>query len=152
MKSMRNNTKDWLKYMKEKEPENSNLPGSWERKLTKFQKIMILKVLRAERVTFAISEFVAENLGEKFQGLPPTQLADVYKDTTKLSPIIFVLSTGADPTSVLLRLSKEMKMEKKLSIISLGQGQGNPSITFCKNFYWAVRKYPRLSMCAFNAS
>jgi len=124
IKSMQNNEKDWMNYMKEKDPESAKLPGSWDRKLTQFQKIMILKVLRAERVTFAISDFVAENLGEKFQGLPPTQLADVYKDTTKLTPIVFVLSTGADPTSVLLRLSKEMKMEKKLAIISLGQGQG----------------------------
>jgi len=122
--SIRNNISGWTKFLKSKVPENENFPGQWKNCLTDFQQMMILNILRVERVTFAISNFVSNNLGAKFQGLPPTQLSHVYKDTTKLTPIIFVLSTGADPTSVLLRFAKEMKKSEKLSIISLGQGQG----------------------------
>jgi dynein heavy chain len=38
------------------------------------------------------------------------------------TPIIFILSTGADPTSSLLKYASEKG--KIISVISLGQGQG----------------------------
>lgn len=40
------------------------------------------------------------------------------------TPCIFILSTGADPTSTLLRFAKKRGFGDKLFIVSLGQGQG----------------------------
>lgn len=45
------------------------------------------------------------------------------QDTACTTPIIFVLSTGADPTSSLLRFAEEMEYQERLHVISLGQGQ-----------------------------
>jgi len=39
-------------------------------------------------------------------------------------PIVFVISPGSDPYDDLLKLATELKMNKKLQAISLGQGQG----------------------------
>lgn len=48
----------------------------------------------------------------------------VYNDTDVKTPLIFVLSQGADPTSQLIKFAKDKNFSEKLNIISLGQGQG----------------------------
>jgi dynein heavy chain len=47
---------------------------------------------------------------------------DIYKDSDNRTPVIFVLSPGADPTSNLLKFATEINAV--VDIISLGQGQG----------------------------
>ena len=48
---------------------------------------------------------------------------ELMADATRSTPVVFVLSTGADPTSSLLRYAQSMGMENSLGVISLGQGQ-----------------------------
>jgi dynein heavy chain len=48
----------------------------------------------------------------------------VMKDTNLQTPIIFILSTGADPTGMLFSYAKTQNYLARLQIISLGQGQG----------------------------
>lgn len=40
------------------------------------------------------------------------------------SPLLFILSSGADPMHDLLKFAELMKMSRKMHAISLGQGQG----------------------------
>ena len=53
-----------------------------------------------------------------------SDLAVAFKDSSPVSPLIFVLSQGTDPAADLYKFTEEMKFTKKLSAISLGQGQG----------------------------
>ena len=55
-----------------------------------------------------------------------SQTADlslVFKDSSPTTPLIFVLSVGTDPAADLYKFAEEMRFSKKLSAISLGQGQ-----------------------------
>lgn len=52
-------------------------------------------------------------------------MAEIYNDSDVKTPIIFVLSTGADPTSLILTFADKTKMRDQLRPISLGQGQGS---------------------------
>ena len=47
----------------------------------------------------------------------------MYKDSSPTTPLIFVLSQGTDPAADLYKFAEEMRFAKKLTAISLGQGQ-----------------------------
>ena len=64
------------------------------------------------------------NLGKKYVEPPPFDLSACYADSTPITPLIFVLSPGSDPTAALLQFAGERGMAGRLLAISLGQGQG----------------------------
>ena len=99
------------------------MPGSWQTDLDQFQKIIVLKCLRADKVTQAMQDYVAENLGQRFIEPQTADLHLVYKDSSPTTPLIFVLSQGTDPAADLYKFAEEMRFAKKLTAISLGQGQ-----------------------------
>jgi len=57
----------------------------------------------------------------------------VYKDSSPTTPLIFVLSQGTDPAADLYKFAEEMRFGKKLSAISLGQGQVGFCFVFVSN-------------------
>ncbi|KAJ3214893.1 Dynein heavy chain 1, axonemal [Dinochytrium kinnereticum] len=105
-------------------PHREKLPGRWNDGLNSFQKILVLRCLRADRVTSSIQDFVADQLGDRFVEPQTSDLAVVYKESSAVVPLIFVLSPGADPASSLYKFAEEMRFSKKLTGVSLGQGQG----------------------------
>ncbi|XP_019331155.1 dynein axonemal heavy chain 1 [Alligator mississippiensis] len=106
------------------EPHREPLPGIWNTKLDSFQKLLVLRCLRGDKVTNAMQDFVTENLDERFIEPQTTDLSAVFKESTSTTPLIFVLSPGTDPAADLYKFAEEMKFSKKLAAISLGQGQG----------------------------
>jgi len=82
----------------------------------------ILRCIRPDLLVPAISNFVVENIGPYFISPPAFDLAVVFKDSGPSSPLIFVLSPGADPLNALEKYAEQKK--KQCLKISLGQGQG----------------------------
>merc|ERR1711998_294957 len=107
-------------------PQYAKLPGGWEDKLTNFQKLLVLRALREEKAVFGVREFVAKELGKVFTESPAFNLEACYADSNKVTPLIFILSSGADPNDYLIALAKDKgkRLNENLRIISLGQGQG----------------------------
>ncbi|KAF1784043.1 P-loop containing nucleoside triphosphate hydrolase [Phytophthora cactorum] len=99
-------------------PHAEVLPEPWDSTLTNFQKLLVLRVFREEMLVFGTREFF-------FTESPPFDLGGCYRDSKPETPLIFVLSPGADINDYLLELAKqEGKDGSGLKIISLGQGQG----------------------------
>lgn len=42
------------------------LPGEWDSDLDSFQKLLVLRCLRADRLTHGLQDFVASQLGQSF--------------------------------------------------------------------------------------
>ena len=106
------------------EPHRMDFPSGWQEKLTHFERLVVLRALREEKLLFGTRDFVAENLGQRFIESPPFDLEGAYEVSDCNTPLIFVLSPGADPMDYLLKLAKRQGMQDKLKILSLGQGQG----------------------------
>eukprot|EP00741_Cyanophora_paradoxa_P002212 tig00000555_g2144.t1 len=115
---------EWKSVYDSAEPHRVELPGE-SGSLTMFQKMVILRCLRADKVVPAVQDFVAKKLGQRYIEPPPFDLAGSYKDSSVASPLIFVLSPGADPMASLLKFADDRGFGgSKLNSISLGQGQG----------------------------
>eukprot|EP00118_Oscarella_pearsei_P012540 m.93002 g.93002 ORF g.93002 m.93002 type:complete len:4173 (+) comp36767_c0_seq9:102-12620(+) len=106
------------------EPHREPLPGALNDHFDDFQKLLVLRSIRADKVTNAMQDFVARHLGQCFIEPQTADLSLAYKDSSATCPLIFVLSVGTDPAADLYKFAEEMKFSKKLTAISLGQGQG----------------------------
>ncbi|TGZ66131.1 hypothetical protein CRM22_005485 [Opisthorchis felineus] len=107
------------------EPHRARFPDPWQDELDSFQRILLLRCLRADKVTNAMQDFVTHHLGQRFVEPQTTNLPEVFKESSPAAPLIFILSQGTDPASDLYKFADEMRFGgKKLSAISLGQGQG----------------------------
>lgn len=104
------------------DPVRTPLPAPWSTRLDSFQRLLLLRVLRPDRLTTAMHEFVKNSMGAKFVECPPLDLEVCYSDSTAITPLIFVLSPGSDPMSLLLKFAERLKCQ--VDSISLGQGQG----------------------------
>lgn len=71
-----------------------------------------------------MSTYIISEMG-KFYVEPPSALMSIlFADLSVFTPLIFVLSQGADPTNTLLKFAEEKNFMEKLFPISLGQGMG----------------------------
>lgn len=57
--------RDWNMWFTSAEPENSSLPGEWENACNELQKMLIIRSLRPDRVSFCATSFIVNNLGLK---------------------------------------------------------------------------------------
>jgi dynein heavy chain len=93
----------------------------------RFQELVLLRCLRPDKVVNEVQKYINDELGHEFVDPPQFDLRASYDISTCETPIVFVLTTGADPMTVLLRLADEEGYTTdngKLFSISLGQGQG----------------------------
>ncbi|XP_054991966.1 LOW QUALITY PROTEIN: dynein axonemal heavy chain 12 [Sorex araneus] len=119
------NIDEWRAIYDSKEPHNAKYPEPMNKTLNELQKIIILRCLRPDKITPAITNYVTDKLGKKFVEPPPFDLAKSYLDSNCTIPLIFVLSPGADPMASLLKFANDKEMSgSNFQAISLGQGQG----------------------------
>jgi dynein heavy chain len=98
-----------------------------------FQKLLIVKALAPEKVFFMSQAFVKSVMGEMYVIFPAATMQEIYADATEKTPVIFILSTGADPTAMLYRFAVSLSFQDKLDMISLGQGQGPKASKMLEN-------------------
>ncbi|KAI9333781.1 dynein heavy chain and region D6 of dynein motor-domain-containing protein [Zopfochytrium polystomum] len=124
---------EWRPFTDCVDPWESPLPGKWANSLNEFQKVMIIRVLRPEKVVPAVQEFVKAKLGHKFIEPPTFDLVGSYEDSSCRTPLIFILSPGVDPMAQLLKFADDKGFSgMKCQSISLGQGQGPIAATMIK--------------------
>lgn len=71
-----------------------------------------------------MARYVTAALGARFTEPPPFDLQGSFNESSVTAPLLFVLSPGSDPTAALLKFADERSYGARISIISMGQGQG----------------------------
>ena len=69
---------EWRLWVGHAEPHTAALPlvskeagvGSWEKQLTPMQKMLLLKIFRRDKLTFAFSHYVSKTLGSRCDTRP----------------------------------------------------------------------------------
>ena len=104
-----------------------------------FLTLLLIKALCEDRLLGAIVRYITSHMGPKFSpgddnetspqsfsSLSQSSLSELYRDSNPSTPIVFILSSGADPSFALSKFGASMGRESgdRLHIISLGQGQG----------------------------
>lgn len=126
------------------------MPAPYNHQLDLFQKIIVIKCIRSDKVIPAIQNYVSATMGEKFIVAPTFDLSKCYRDSSIVSPLIFVLSAGSDPVADFLKFCMEMGMGERYRSISLGQGQGKKAKALvelsCSKGYWVLLQNCHLSI------
>lgn len=101
---------------------------------TNFSLLNLLKVFRPDKVLYFIKKFISHEIGEFFIDTSPPKIDELYAESDNKTPIIFILSQGADPTNTLIEFNSKYVIGStdegkpiipEMLIISLGQGQGD---------------------------
>jgi len=58
-----------------------------------------MRVIRPDRSVNAVKNFIIDKMNDYYVKSPPIDFEKIYKSSTALTPIVFILSPGADPFS-----------------------------------------------------
>ena len=81
-----------------------------------------MRCIRPDKVILAVQNFVIAEMGDMFVKPPTFNLALCFEDSNAVTPLVFVLSAGSDPTGAVQKFGDDSNA--KYNMISLGQGQG----------------------------
>ncbi|KAL6428106.1 hypothetical protein ACFW04_008466 [Cataglyphis niger] len=123
-KSFSNAISEWKKIFDSREPQKQPYPSPY-RNINLFERLLILRCIRPDKIISAVQIFVEEQLGTQYVEAPPFDLESSFADSNCCIPLIFILTPGADPAQALLTFADEQGYgAKRLFYLSLGQGQG----------------------------
>ncbi|XP_033993365.1 dynein heavy chain 11, axonemal isoform X1 [Trematomus bernacchii] len=117
--------KRWKKIVESECPEKEKFPQEWKGK-SSLQKLIMMRALRPDRMTYALKNFVEEKLGVKYTEGRKTEFAKSFRESGPASPVFFILSPGVDPLKDVESLGRKLGFTidlGKLHNVSLGQGQ-----------------------------
>lgn len=124
--NMQSDSDDWNAWFEEAKAEACKLPGDYEKGLSGFEKLILLRALRPDRVSTALTDFIGQTMGKDYIVQKPFDMASTYSETSSDTPVFFVLFAGVDPTPWVENLGKSMGVSeenKSFMNISMGQGQ-----------------------------
>lgn len=87
----------WRKWYIDEKPESVELPKS-VKDISLFYRILLLRALRPDRLTYALTDFVTQNMGLQYVEAPPFDVEETYVEMNSITPVFFVLFPGVDPT------------------------------------------------------
>ncbi|XP_009867260.1 PREDICTED: dynein heavy chain 10, axonemal-like [Apaloderma vittatum] len=119
-----NNPDVWKNWYDTDALEQMPFPMQYQDSLTNFQKLLLLRCFRVDRLYRAVMDYVTLTMNDKFVQPPVISFKYIFEQSTPSSPIVFILSPGSDPVSDLMKLAENMGFGgERLKLLAMGQGQ-----------------------------
>ncbi|XP_065078949.1 dynein beta chain, ciliary [Ochlerotatus camptorhynchus] len=118
-------SKRWKKLIESECPEKEKFPQEWKNK-TALQRLCMMRALRPDRMTYAMTDFIEEKLGAKYVENRTMEFAKSFEEASPSTPIFFILSPGVNPLKDVESLGKHLGYSAdndNFYNVSLGQGQ-----------------------------
>ncbi|XP_014674920.1 PREDICTED: dynein heavy chain 10, axonemal-like [Priapulus caudatus] len=114
----------WKEWYDLDAPEAAAFPLKYSESLGDFERLMLLRCFRVDRVYRAVTDYVTHRMGEKYVTPPVISFEAIYEQSSPQSPIVFILSPGSDPGSDLTKLAERAGFrDNRLKFLAMGQGQ-----------------------------
>jgi len=118
------------KWYTDEKPESCDLPKTIK-DITLFQRILLLRAVRPDRLSGALFEFVGTEMGKEYVEAPPFDIVKTQEEMNPVTPTFFVLFPGVDPTpevELIGKLNGKSIADGSFINISMGQGQEENAI------------------------
>merc|ERR1711871_1470248 len=126
---MTSNEGMWRRWFEDNIPEQMAIPDYEQRfadspDIGAFLKMLLVRSLRMDRTTLAVKQFIdgTPQIGPRFTEPVTDTIEMIYDAMDHITPVIYLLSPGADPTDAIETLARKRKVAPPVSV-SLGQGQ-----------------------------
>jgi dynein heavy chain len=126
---MSGNEAMWRRWYEDNEPEAMMIPDYENRiaeneEIGPFLKLLLVRSLRMDRSMITCKEFIqnTKEMGLRFVEPVTDTVESIYAEMTAETPVIYLLSIGADPTESIEQLARKNKVLTPATI-SLGEGQ-----------------------------
>ncbi|XP_058532038.1 dynein axonemal heavy chain 9 isoform X2 [Ochotona princeps] len=117
--------KSWKKFVESECPEKEKFPQEWKNR-TALQRLCMMRVMRPDRMTYAMRDFVEEKLGSKYVVGRALDFATSFEESGPATPMLFILSPGVDPLKDVENQGRKLGYtfnNRNFHNVSLGQGQ-----------------------------
>ena len=142
--SIRDDDLPWKQWLEHEQTENQPLPEPFQATLNEFERLMLLRCFRPNRIIFAMNHYVATAMGEKYLVPPTIHFDSILEQASSTTPVMFVLSPGSDPTNDIQKLAERKlstndragrkpmtnenvgmpgEVQRSLRVLAMGQGQ-----------------------------
>ncbi|KYN03638.1 Dynein heavy chain 10, axonemal, partial [Cyphomyrmex costatus] len=115
---------EWKKWYDSDTPESEELPCDYSTRVTLFEKLMLIRCFRIDRIYRGIINYIIEIMGKQYISPRHLSFDMIFEESTPTIPVVFILSPGSDPTSELMKLADRYGCSGgKFRYLSLGQSQ-----------------------------
>ena len=115
----------WRAWYDLEAPEEAPLPAGFTERLPAMQQLLVFRCFRPDRVYNGVKRFVMGAMGEQYVQPPVLDYSRIFSQSSPATPVVFILSPGADPQSDIQTLGIQLGFPPptKFKFLALGQGQ-----------------------------
>uniref|UniRef100_A0A8C4UNG2 Dynein axonemal heavy chain 10 n=1 Tax=Falco tinnunculus TaxID=100819 RepID=A0A8C4UNG2_FALTI len=114
--------------------EQMPFPMQYQNSLTNFQKLLLLRCFRVDRLYRAVTDYITLTMSEKYVQPPVISFEAIFEQSSPYSPVVFILSPGSDPVSDLMKLAERTGFGgDRLKFLAMGQGQEKIALQMLEN-------------------
>ncbi|XP_043255150.1 dynein axonemal heavy chain 7-like [Colletes gigas] len=117
------NDKAWKQYYASELLQSHLLPQPWINKLTVFQKLILTKTLRPDKIILHIMHMIENMLGNIQNYSPQLKVSRSHMESSCLTPLLFILPSCSSPLSLINAYARTKGYLSKFISVSMGKGQ-----------------------------